>query len=273
MILIDGKQTNELPADDRGLAYGDGLFETIKITNGRPLLWRRHMRRLLQGCQVLGIEYDDEAQLLQETLQLAEGHEHGIIKIILTRGSGGRGYRPDARCPARRIVSYHALPDYDVGHRQQGIRLFRCATPVSVNSALAGLKTLCRLEQVMAQQEFEESEFAEGLMLDPDGRVIEGTRSNVFAVKDDELLTPTLKSAGIKGIMRDVIIEMAKNDGMTVHERELGHEEFRSANEIFVCNSILGVWPVIEYQNTIYQRGPVTVDIMNKLETRLSEYE
>jgi 4-amino-4-deoxychorismate lyase len=273
MILVDGKPASSIPADDRGLAYGDGLFETIEIATGQPVLWNRHMQRLQHGCNELGIHYHDDAQLLEECLALADGHERGIIKIILTRGSGGRGYRPDASCKARRIVSYHAWPGFATSNATEGIRLFRCKTPVTVNDKLAGLKTLCRLEQVMAQLEWNEQEFAEGLMLAPDERVIEGTRSNVFAVKDQVLLTPALKSAGIKGIMRDVIIDMAKNTGMAVQELDLAHAAFRSADEIFVCNSIIRVWPVIEYLDSYYQRGPVTTKIMNMIESQLGEYE
>jgi 4-amino-4-deoxychorismate lyase len=272
-ILVDGKPANSIPADDRGLAYGDGLFETIEIAAGQPVLWNRHMRRLMHGCHELGIQYHDDAQLLHECLALAEGYERGIIKIILTRGSGGRGYRPDASCKARRIVSFHAWPDYAASHTNKGIRLFRCKTPVTVNYKLAGLKTLCRLEQVMAQREWSEETFAEGLMLAPGERVIEGTRSNVFAVKDQVLLTPALKSAGINGIMRDVIIEMAKHAGLAVQELDLAHDTFRSADEIFVCNSIIRVWPVIEYMDARYQRGPVTTRIMNMIESQLGEYE
>jgi 4-amino-4-deoxychorismate lyase len=273
MILVDGKPATSIPADDRGLAYGDGLFETIEISSGQPVLWKRHMQRLLRGCQELGIHYDDDAQLLHECLALAEGHERGIIKIMLTRGSGGRGYRPDASCKVRRIVMYHAWPEMAVTNPTEGIRLFRCKTPVTVNKRLAGLKTLCRLEQVMAQLEWNAEEFSEGLMLDQNEHVIEGTRSNVFVVKESQLLTPALKSAGIKGIMRDVIIEMANNEGMAVQELDLGHDEFRCADEIFVCNSIIGVWPVIAYLDNIYQRGPVTKTIMNMIESKLGEYE
>ena len=191
----------------------------------------------------------------------------------MTRGSGGRGYRPDISCKARRIVSYHPWPDNAASNTDKGIRLFRCKTPVTVNNKLAGLKTLCRLEQVMAQLEWSEEAYAEGLMLAPDDWVIEGTRSNVFAVKDHVLLTPALQSAGIKGIMRDVIIEMAKNAGLAVEELDLAHDTFRSADEIFVCNSIIRVWPVIEYLDTNYQRGPVTTKIMNMIESQLGEYE
>jgi 4-amino-4-deoxychorismate lyase len=125
----------------------------------------------------------------------------------------------------------------------------------------------------MAQMEWSEEEFAEGLMLAPDERVIEGTRSNVFAVKNQVLLTPALESAGIKGIMRDVIIEMAKRAGVSVQELDLAHDIFRSADEIFVCNSIIRVWPVIEYLDSNYQRGPVTTKIMNMIESQLGEYE
>jgi len=273
MILVDGEYQDSIPVDDRGLAYGDGLFETIQIDNGRPVLWKRHFRRLQKGCGILGINVVDTDILLAECLQLCQNRNRGIIKIILTRGSGGRGYRPDKNSLTRRIISFHDWPEYPEDNVSTGIRLYRCSTPVSSNAHLAGLKTLCRLEQVLAQMEWDEAQFSEGLMLDDNKQVVEGTRSNVFIVKNDVLITPELKRSGIKGIMRGVIVDMAQSAGIQVQQRDLDHDEFIQADEIFLCNSIIKVWPVKEYQGKMYSTGNITRNIMRQLRQQLGDYE
>ena len=273
MVLVNGNPIDSIPADDRGLAYGDGLFETIEISQGQPLLWRRHLMRLKQGCEVLGMACHDDEVWLNDCLKLADGQEHAIIKLMLTRGSGGRGYRPDAHSQTRRMVSLHSWPVYPQQYVTEGVRLFKCRTPVTENSRLAGLKTLCRLEQVMAQMEWQEPEFDEGLMLTEAHEVIEGTRSNVFIIKNGVLLTPELKRAGIKGIMRDVIIEMATKSGMIVKEAVLDHQAFIDADEVFLCNSIIKIWPVKEYLGKYYGPGACTKSLATMVSNHLGDYE
>jgi len=273
MILVNGDSKDVIPADDRGLAYGDGLFETIQIERGRPVLWKRHMQRLQAACEVLGMGRIDSDILLRECLSISLDQERGVVKIIITRGSGGRGYRPDSEWQPRRILSFHAWPDFPETNVSKGIRLFLCSTPVSSNARLAGLKTLCRLEQVLATMEWDESQYSEGLMLDDKGQVIEGTRSNIFLVKDGVLITPVLEASGIKGIMRDVIVELAHEAGITVQERNIDRKELLDADEIFVSNSIIKLWPVREYQEKDYNSRMITGRIMQLLEQHLSDYE
>lgn len=273
MILVNGLQADSIAADDRGLAYGDGLFETIEISRGRPLLWRRHWQRLSHGCDVLAIDCPDEEILQQECLAVARDQVRGIVKIIITRGSGGRGYRPELYGSARRIVSAHDWPEYPEQYKNSGIRLFRCEAIVSENKQLAGLKTLCRVEQVLAQMEWQEPAYAEGLMMTLSGHVIEGTRTNLFIVKNGRISTPKLNCAGIKGIMREVIIEMAIQSGMVVEERLMDHDDVMDADEIFLCNSILKIWPVREYLDKVYRPGECTKRLMTLIDNQLGDYE
>lgn len=261
-MLVNGKNTDQIPADDRGLCYGDGLFETIKVVSNEPQLWEKHFQRLQHGCTVLDLNCAEEALLKKESARVIAKNNSGILKIILTRGSGGRGYRPDANASSRRILSFHGLPDYSKSYTEDGIQLYHCATPVSVNARLAGLKTLCRLEQVMAQSEWNPDEFAEGLMLDNERRVVEGTRSNIFIVHDETLMTPSLESAGIKGVMRELILELAEANDIKILQRQVALEELIEADEIFVCNSIIGIWPVSDYQGLNYSKRDMTDQII-----------
>ena len=272
-MLIDGQQIDQLPADDRGLAYGDGLFETIRISNRQPQLWSQHMHRLQAGCTNIGLECPTEVLLKSEIDQLIASKDNGVIKIIVTRGSGGRGYRPDDCATPRRIISFHDLPVYSDHNYDKGIRLYHCNTPVTVNARLAGLKTLCRLEQVLAQSEWNPDEYAEGLMLDDQRRVIEGTRSNIFIVLENTLLTPSLESAGIKGVMRDLIIELAQLNDIKVIQRQIELTEMIEADEIFVCNSIIGIWPVSEFQGLEYSNRKITTKLKTLIEQYINQHD
>ena len=265
MILVNGIQQTYIDANDRGLAYGDGLFETIEINSAQPIYWKRHFNRLQAGCKVLGIICPDEKILLNEHTQLAKGINKGIVKIILTRGSAGRGYRPTHDSQICRILSLHPWPELPTHFYTEGIRLYSCETPVSVNSKLAGIKTLCRLEQVLAQSEWKEGDYAEGLMFDENKLLIEGTKTNIFIVMQGKLFTPLLNRAGIKGIMREIIIEAAIDLELPIIESDISLSDLQEADEIFVCNSIIKIWPVNKFMDKQYAIGEITRNLMSQI--------
>src|SRR5690606_27354079 len=198
MMLVNGQITETLPVTDRALHYGDGLFATVLVRRGVPLLWQQHLTRLQQSCPRLGIPLDNEA-LAHDLSTLLAGSPDGILKIIISRGSGGRGYTPPAAPHTSRILQLHPLPVGNELKAEQGVRLLRCQHPVSINPALAGLKHLNRLDQVLASRELQD--YDEGLMCDPDGHVIEGIRSNLFVLTGQGIVTPDLSRAGVAGIM------------------------------------------------------------------------
>lgn len=257
MHLINGQRTESIDARDRGLHYGDGLFETLAVRAGAPLLWERHMQRLMHGCARLGLPAPDVALLHRETTHVCANAARGVLKIILTRGVGGRGYRCAASTPTR-ILTLHPWPDYPDAFKQQGIKVRICATRLGMNPALAGVKHLNRLEQVLARNEWDDADVPEGLMLDGAGRVIEGTLSNVFAVRDGALLTPDLSQCGVAGVMRALILEQAAAWGIETRVTQFGVEELTAMHEVFVCNSLIGVWPVRELAGAALAVGPLT---------------
>jgi len=158
---VDGQPADALSLKDRGLAYGDGLFETIAVRSGQPLLLDRHLSRLADGCSRLAIAADH--LLIRSELQAyAAVLGEGVLKLILTRGDGLRGYAPDPAARARRILQGNPPAAYPVIHGEQGVRLFPCATRLSKQPLLAGLKHLNRLEQVIARSEWQDAEHAEG---------------------------------------------------------------------------------------------------------------
>lgn len=254
---IDGQPATAVNLQNRGLAYGDGLFETIAVRGGRPSLLAQHLDRLALGCQRLAIAVD-LAVVRDELLRYASQLGEGVAKLILTRGDSQRGYAPAAGAPARRILQGSPLPTYPQGNADSGICLFPCQTRLAEQPLLAGLKHLNRLEQVLARAEWQDSTYAEGLMRDVQGRLIEGVYSNLFLVRDGVLLTADLGRCGVAGVMRAVLLEQAVPLGIPVVVRDLALEDLQQADEVFVCNSVYGVWPVREFAALNWPAGPLT---------------
>jgi 4-amino-4-deoxychorismate lyase len=271
MILVNGHLGEHVRATDRGLAYGDGVFETIAVVGGEPRHWDRHVARLLGGCQRLGIPPPAESILASEIRPLLSDAAQAVLKVIVTRGEGGRGYRPAADPEPTRIMSLHDWPKSLAGWTTTGVDVWVCRTRLGRNPALAGIKHLNRLEQVLASREWPDDRYAEGLMLDETGLLVEGTRTNVFMVSSGRALTPELTHCGVAGIMREIIIRAFSELGVTVEVRNLSLEAALEADELFVCNSVIGVWPVkrISHHRTEeYGVGPLTRKLQDYLRVR-----
>jgi 4-amino-4-deoxychorismate lyase len=242
--LIDGESAGCIPLDDRGLQYGDGLFETILIRDGEPCLWARHRDRLVLGAARLGIALPDLAQLRGEVLEVGRGLDWGIVKIIVTRGSGGRGYRPPLVATPRRLIMAYALaPDLELP-AGRGVSVRHCATPASINPVLAGIKHLNRLDQVLARMEWDDPAIAEGLLCDAEGRLVGGTMSNLFVWDGRSLRTPPVERSGIAGTVRALTIETAAAAGVACEVRPIARAELAQAVGLVLTNARIGVWPV-----------------------------
>ncbi|VXB63281.1 aminodeoxychorismate lyase [Pseudomonas sp. 8O] len=254
---VNGAPGEQLSVRDRGLAYGDGLFETIAVRGGRIPLLARHMTRLADGCQRLSIPHDP-VLMASELQAFAEQLGEGVAKLIVTRGEGQRGYAPPQPCQPLRILQAAPLPQYPAVHAEQGVRLFPCVTRLAEQPLLAGLKHLNRLEQVLARAEWQDAEHAEGLMRDSSGRVIEGVYSNLFLVIDGGLVTADLSRCGVAGVMRAEILQQAQLLGQSVELRDVSFDELLDADEVFLCNSLYGIWPVRALQERHWSVGPLT---------------
>jgi 4-amino-4-deoxychorismate lyase len=264
--LINGEAREEIPVLDRGFQYGDGLFETIKVAAGKPEFWDRHMARLARGCATLKIPMPDAATLRSEAQILCKDGD-GVLKIIVTRGVGGRGYNPPSPAMPNRIIALFPLPDYPKTNASEGVAVRICTTKLSEQPALAGLKHLNRLEQVIARSEWSDSGIAEGLMCDDADNVIEGTMSNVFIVRSGALVTPGLARSGVAGIIREAVIELAKVLGIECAVRAVPLAELDQAEEIFLTNSVIGIWPV----KAISARKFVPRAMTTRMQAALSE--
>ncbi len=266
MILINGRPEHSIAVSDRGLHYGDGLFETIAIKKGQPVHLQAHLQRLQNGCKRLMLPAPEHGLIVDEINSLIQDADLAVIKIILTRGSGGRGYRQPDSIQATRIVARYPFPDYPESYRQQGVKVRICKTHLGINPVLAGIKHLNRLEQVLARAEWSDSSIQEGLMLDHLGRVIEGTMSNLFMIKQATLVTSPVTHSGVAGIMRSEVIAQANSHELIVREEYLDQTQLMAADEVFLTNSIIGIWPIKQINEQHFAVGPITKQLIQYLD-------
>lgn len=269
MILVNGKPDNRIDISDRGLQYGDGLFETIAYRDGKLEFLQSHLTRLYAGCERLNIPYQQlDSQLTTELELLCRDlSSNAVIKIIITRGHGGRGYRITPDIIPTRIISTHPYPSYPESC-SHGITVRICEHLLSENKQTAGIKHLNRLDQVLARSEWNDEKIAEGLMFNNQQQLIEGTMSNLFLVQQDKLLTPKLSLSGVAGIMRQQVICCAQRENIEVIETVLTQQDLVSADEAFITNSLIDIWPILEVENLAqYKYGTMT----KQLQTSLSQ--
>lgn len=248
LISVNGIPDAHISPLDRGFAYGDGVFETCRMMDGQVPLWSRHLARLVGSCERLFIPIDTLAleshrsRLIDQSI--AEGVYNGILKVIVTRGEGGRGYALPAQVyPTICVIIYphNQVDDCSL----TGVSLRVCQQRLSSCPDLAGMKHLNRLEQILARAEWRDTRYAEGVLLDENDHVIEATASNIFMVCDKIVYTPNLARCGVAGIMRALVMEeLAPALGLPVRMTEIPLTELLAADEVFLCNSVRGITSV-----------------------------
>ena len=251
--LINGRPGDTLAAGDRGLHYGDGLFETVSVIGGRAPLWSRHMARLAEGGRRLAIPLPDSEMLAKEMRAVVGDMAAAVVRITVTRGVGPRGYAPPAVSMPARIVAAFPMPAPDPHLARDGVCLRVCSLRLSEQPALAGLKHLNRLEQVLARAEWADPAIHEGLLLDVAGRVACATMANVFAVIGGIPVTPSLARCGVAGVARAEVLATIP----AVQVRDLALEELLRADELFLTSSVRGILPVQAVGDRVFAPGPV----------------
>ena len=235
-ILNGNESILAMNADDRGLNYGDGVFETMLVHDGQPVWWSEHWQRLVLGAKLLDIHVPEEGDVLANAMDLLREHAHAVLKLVLTRGSGGRGYLPPENAVPTTVLSMYPAPAAMTGP----IAVRWCETTLAIQPALAGFKHLNRLEQVLARAEWREQDIFDGLMCDREGRVVCATAANVFIRIDGIWLTPQVDRCGIAGIARGWLL--SNLDG--AEEADFGTDELLGCDALFLCNSVRGILPV-----------------------------
>ena len=274
--LINGVAADAVSAFDRGLHFGDGVFETIACLRGRPRFLSLHLERLASSCRTLGFAPPATELLRAEVARLASVVERAIVKLIVTRGPATvRGYAFSGREQATRVAIRYPWPVEDPVLQQQGVSVRVAAMRLGENPALAGLKHCNRLEQILARGEPDAAAAAEGLMLSRSGKLISGTMTNVFLVdgpsQAPRLRTPAIDVCGVAGVMRRVVLREAARGGITAMECDLWPADLAAATEVFLTNARVGIWPVSRLQERTLTPGPVTRQLQTLLQPLLEE--
>lgn len=247
--LLNGSPAHHWPLDDRGCQYGDGVFRTLRVENGWPRWWPDHLLKLRQDADRLGIPCPGDPVWEADVAQLLDRDTEAVLKLVLTRGGGPRGYRPPAGGQSNRLVSLAPLPEHT---RRPTARLRVCQLRLAEQPRLAGIKHLNRLEQVLARMEWDDPDIDEGLLLDATGRVISGVSANLFIHLDGELLTPRLERCGVAGVTRARVLRAAVRLGLPTRETDLTLDQVRAAAEVLLTNSLVGVWPVAWLEGRVW---------------------
>ena len=259
LVQIDGQAATGIDVSDRGLHYGDGLFETIACRGGQARFLDLHVQRLAEGCARLAIQYADFAALAAQIRSVAALQSESIIKLIVTRGSAtARGYGAQGDEVARTVLLQYPWPPQDPAAWERGITVRSAHGRLGENPGLAGLKHLNRLEQVLIRAEWTDPAIQEALVFSSSGRLVSGTMSNVFLVSDGRIMTPAITGAGIRGVMRRVVMGEAQRRGLEVSEAVLDAAALAAAAEIFLTNARIGIWPVRVLDGQPRFVGPVT---------------
>jgi 4-amino-4-deoxychorismate lyase len=246
MVLVNGEPEDRLSLLERGWFYGDGFFTTLLVQGRRPLHWSAHWQRLLTSAERLGMDLPSESVFLADIAKLMAGltdKDWRVMKWIVTRGEGGRGYAPPASYSVNRYGYLFAVPDgfADGLSLMPVCRLMTCKTPASTNAMLAGLKHLNRLDNVLARQEVMANGMDDGIMLDALGRPVGSTQANLVIFKAGEWLTPLMDSAGIEGTGLQGLKALLNDKLVT---RVLALADIQQAQAVLLVNAVRGVQAV-----------------------------
>lgn len=240
-MRVNGQPATVIGLRDRGLAYGDGVFRTVRCERGQPVFWHRHWSKLQADARVLGIDPGQESDWLADVAALVQGE--GVLKLMLTRGDSQRGYAVSPETLPHRIVQFGPLPVYPADLREKGVSVRWCDWPLSIQPGLAGVKHLNRLDNVMARREWQDGRIFEGLMSDVDGHVVEGVMTNLLVRRGEVWLTPLLDRCGVSGVARGVMQGLLQS---SLREARLSRADVLDADEVLLVNSVAGIVPVCE---------------------------
>jgi 4-amino-4-deoxychorismate lyase len=249
--------TDAMLAEGRGIAYGDGVFETMRAVDGTIPWWPAHRTRLASGAARLGIALPSESCIDAELHDWLSQHRDAVIKLIVTRGSGGRGYAPTTGAAPIWMLTASALP---ASTRPGGLNLRWCDTRLSLQPLLAGIKHCNRLEQVLARAEWDDTRIDEGLMLDTGGDVIAATAANLFVLRDGRWWTPPVDRCGIAGVCRGWALRT-----WGASERRLNAGEVETADAVVLCNAVRGILPVARLGDRVWSPHPAIAEAQRSL--------
>lgn len=256
-LFLGETRIDALPGDARGFAYGDGIFETMRVHRGTVPWWAAHRARLEAGATRLALALPAIAVVERELRALFDDDGDGVAKLIVSRGDGGRGYAPTPEAAPLWRLSRHDPPP---ASREGGLVLRWCETRLALQPALAGIKHCNRLEQVLARAEWRDAGIDEGLMRSTEGDVVCATSANLFVLHGDRWSTPAVDRCGVAGTCRAwVLAETAAN------ETRVAIEDVRTADSVLLCNAVRGILPVARLDARAWAPHPAVADLRMRL--------
>ncbi|MDV5169351.1 aminodeoxychorismate lyase [Photobacterium rosenbergii] len=268
MILINGKPGNQVAVTDRAMQYGDGCFTTMLVENGKIRLWPFHLERLKETLALLAISEPDWTELTAAVSKLAANYpDKGGLKVLISRGSGGRGYSGSGCEGTQVVVSEFAWPEHYERWQQDGIALGVCQQRLSHSPMLAGYKHLNRLEQVMLKREAEQHQWLDAVVMDIAGNVVESITSNIFWRKGNTVYTPSLELSGVRGVMRRHVLQLVTELDYCLEIVNSPLDSLLCADEIFITNALMALVPVNEINGITFTQRTLLGELNKRLYT------
>lgn len=262
-IRVDGTATDAVPADDRGLAYGDGVFRTLVVEAGQPVAWTAQYERLVADCERLALIRPREDDLLADLDAVFPDASSGVGRITVTRTGSGRGYGPPSDAGSRRIVVGSPLPGRPA-NRVLGLDV--SDIELGLQPAFAGVKHLARLEQVVARAACQRAEAADAAMCDSGGRLICTTMRNLmFVDADGHWATPSLTRAGVAGATRARVMAALAGAGESIIEADLGLADLDRYVGAIATNSVTGVSAVTRIGDSVFDQSGALAECADEL--------
>jgi len=262
-VYINGKfysrDRAKISVFDHGLLYGNGVFEGIRIYNGRIFRLEQHIDRLLESAKTISLPIGlSRSKLIQAAVHTAKVNniKNGYIRLVITRGQGTLGLNPFLCRKSQTIIIADKINLYEPELYARGLRLITAATRRNLNEAICPrVKSLNYLNNILAKIEAINAGCIEAIMLNNQGYVAEATGDNVFIVKNKTLYTPSKDMGILEGITRSVVIELAAEKGMPVIETALIRHDLYNADECFLTGTAAEIIPVIEVDGRKIARG------------------
>jgi 4-amino-4-deoxychorismate lyase len=247
-VIVNGEYINQVSLSDRSVQFGDGCFTTLLVTKGIAEFWSAHRQRLMQGCERLSINFSAWELLEKSVYELSQKHNKAVLKVIISRGIGGRGYGTDESAVPSFFISQHAFPNHYLEWQAQGIALSLSPILLAKQPLLAGIKHLNRLEQVLIKQQLQHTTFDDVIVCDTDKHLVESSAANLFWCIGNTWFTPDLSQSGVDGVMRNQVLRYFKQQGIAVKLVKIGSEALLKAEQLFLCNSVMKVIPARNFQ-------------------------
>jgi 4-amino-4-deoxychorismate lyase len=253
-MIVNGRQQQHIEIADRAFQYGDGCFTTMAFRNGHLEFFDAHIERLKLACNTLCLDFNKWSELTTCIVESLKSTANCVVKVMITRGVGGRGYSPEGAVNPNFIITHHTIPSHYTLWQTQGIKLTISPITLASQPLLAGIKHLNRLEQVLVKHALAQTSYDDAVVCDIQQQIIETSVGNLFWYKDNVWYTPDLSKSGVEGVMRNYILKIMQEKEIECQVVKQDLSVLFSAQELFVCNSLMVLVPVLSLFNPINQQ-------------------